>query len=96
MSTPPYDAVPRWPDNARRLNAGERVDPRSRQPESWTSQGCRVSVMTREDAGVDCDSPWIASCDTHSVMIGCDTKAQAKRAARARGEWCHECQQLSH
>ena len=76
--------------NADRLNRSESINARGRTSRSWTSGGCRVSVMTREDAGVDCDEPWIASCNTHGEMIGCETKRAAESAARHR-DWCSGC-----
>lgn len=50
-----------------------------------------ASVMTREDAGVDCESPWVASCDKHGEMIGCNTKRDAINSARHSNEWCSGC-----
>ncbi len=74
-------------DGADRLARGERIDPKSIQ--SWHTKGC--SVMTREDAGVDADDPWIASCDVHGEMIACTTKKSAIAAAKSR-DWCSGCQ----
>lgn len=66
------------------LNKDKHVNPRSKRGATWQSYSVTVSIMTREDAGVDCNEPWIASCDTHGQMIGCSTKSQAIRAVRSR------------
>jgi hypothetical protein len=76
--------------NYGRLIRDEAVKPRSTSGRSWTSRGVRVSVMTSEDAGVDADWPWIASCDTHGEMIANPTRAAALAAARHR-DWCSGC-----
>lgn len=57
---------------------------------TWTTSSVRVSAMRREDAGVDCDEPWIASCDSHGEMLGCPTKASAIESCRSR-DWCSKC-----
>lgn len=77
--------------NDDRLNHGIAVQSLSAAGRAWTSGGVDVSVMTREDAGVDADEPWIASCNTHGQMIGCPTKRSAESAARHR-DWCSDCQ----
>lgn len=81
-------------NNDDRLNRSEPVTAKSTVGQTWRSGGRKVSVMTREDAGVDADTPWIASCDEHAEMIGCSTKANAVRAARFR-DWCSECRALA-
>jgi hypothetical protein len=65
------------PSNDCKLNRSQQVSPKSRQNTSWRSGECRVSVMTREQAGVDGDEPWIASCDDHGEMITCSTRSSA-------------------
>lgn len=71
------------------LNRDESPEPKSKI--GWTSRDEKRSVMTREAAGVDCNEPWIASCDEHSEMLGCPTKASAKAACKHR-DWCSGCQ----
>lgn len=79
------------PTNYDRLIHDESPSPRDgARGKSWTIKGIRVSVMRRDDAGVDGDEPWIASCDTHGEMLGCSTKVWAMAAARNR-EWCSGC-----
>lgn len=73
-----------------KLLRDEPIPARGGKPRTWRSGDCTVSVMTREDAGVDADEPWIASCDTHGEMIACSTRANAERAARRR-DWCSGC-----
>lgn len=68
--------------NQKRLNSGKPV-----KAKGYSGQ----KAYTREDAGVDCDSPWVASCDIHHEMVGCDTKADAKRTASQSPEWCSGC-----
>ena len=82
----------RYHSNFDRLNRKERVQARSPQGRSWTSGGCPVSVMTREDAGVDSDEPWVAICNTHYEMLACETKRAAESAARHR-DWCGGCRE---
>lgn len=77
--------------NDKRLNRDEAVEPRSSNGRTWKSGSVVVSVMTRDDAGVDADEPWIASCDTHGEMLACPTKRSAESAARNR-DWCSGCQ----
>ncbi len=74
----------------RRLTRAEAIGPRGGEPKTWRSGGCQVTVSTREDAGVEADEPWIASCDTHGEMIACATRALATAAARQR-DWCSGC-----
>ena len=78
--------------NEDRLNRREPVKPRSRSSRQWVSGGVVVSVMTRDDAGVDADEPWVASCDTHGEMLSCASKRNAESAARNR-DWCSGCVQ---
>jgi hypothetical protein len=72
------------------LDRDERVMPRSQRATTWTSGKMTVSVMTREQAGVDANEPWVASCDTHGEMLSCATRASAIEAARYR-DWCSGC-----
>ena len=72
-----------------RLNRGERPTAKGKSC-SLDVAGVGVSVMTREDARVDCAEPWIAKCDDHGEMIPCDTKKTAMMKARHR-EWCSRC-----
>lgn len=82
--------------NADRLNRGERPEPKGLREGQWrTRSGVLVSVMTREDAGVDADHPWIASCDTHSEMLGCETKRTAVASARRTADWCGGCREAA-
>ena len=70
--------------NDETLNRNETVEPLSTTGRKWKIGGVDVSVMTRDDAGVDADEPWIASCDTHGEMLACPTKRSAESAARNR------------
>lgn len=76
--------------NDKRLDRLDSVAPRSADGRAWRSGGVAVSVMTCDDAGVEADEPWIASCDTHGEMIACGTKRAAESAARNR-DWCSGC-----
>lgn len=82
--------------NTRRLDRCKLVAPRGNS-ETFTRNGLRLSVLTAEDAGVDGSQPWIASCDTHGRMLGCDTKAMAKLSLTAvnRVDWCEGCRVLA-
>ena len=82
--------------NTRRLDRSQPVAPRGRS-ESFVRHGLRLSVLTAEDAGVDGSQPWIASCDTHGYMLGCDTKALARISLTAvnRLDWCDGCRKYT-
>jgi hypothetical protein len=77
--------------NDDKLNHMVAVHPRATTGRTWKIGSVSVSVMTREDAGVDADEPWIASCNTHGQMIACPTKRSAESSARHR-DWCSDCQ----
>jgi hypothetical protein len=69
--------------------------------ESWwsgfkaSSKKVRVTVLTPEDAGIECDEPWVASCDTHGEMLGCPTKVAARKSLRkGRRDWCSQCSRI--
>ncbi len=70
------------------LNRDGTPEPKSRR--GWISRNGKCSVMTREAAGVDCNEPWIASCDKHGEMLGCSTKAIAVKSCKHR-DWCSGC-----
>lgn len=79
--------------NESKLNASETVPARGRS-ETFSVGRVQVSLLRAEDAGVDCDEPWIASCDTHGCMLACATKRLARLAVRNedRREWCGGCE----
>lgn len=78
--------------NDDRLNRSERPTAKGASAQAWTNTiGARVCAYTREDAGVDADAPWVASCETHGQMLSCSTKQIAVRRARCSAEWCSDC-----
>jgi hypothetical protein len=81
------------PTNSQRLDRKELPAPRHGAAlfVTWTTRdGRQVSVMGAAESGIDANEPWVASCDSHSEMICCPTRAAAKTAARNR-DWCSGC-----
>lgn len=78
--------------NEDKLRRDALVADRGKSATTWKNRlKAHVCVYTAEDAGVESDGPWIASCDTHNEMLSCSTKESAIKAAKSSNEWCGGC-----
>lgn len=86
------DETMRAQTNHDRISRLQSVEPKGKARGQWrTRRGVLVSVQTRDDAGIDGDAPWVASCLAHGEHLCCSTKRAAIRSAQHTEEWCSLC-----
>jgi len=54
--------------------------------------GTMITVGRSAELEVNDGEGWALSCDTHSIVMHCDTRTQADRHAADPAGWCGDCE----
>jgi len=73
-----------------RFKQGESKTPGLRERRVSKTTGTTVSLYNAAEAGIDSESAWVTTCDTHQTMCSHETLADA-RSELSHCEWCPEC-----
>lgn len=54
--------------------------------------GTVITVGRSAELGFNDGEGWALLCETHSIVMQCDTRTQADRQAAAPAGWCGDCE----